>query len=399
MKRKCLKMLVCGLTTVMLASGLTGCSGCKESGETGTSEIVSEEISEEISEEVSEGVSVEASEESTEEVKEEVSEEVSESPSEEKETASQEPSSETKEETSVETTSEEVKEEVSEEPAEKPGEEKPSEIEKPSEEAKPAYTVEAMSATMYAQRAVNVRKGPGTEYEKIGGLSLNQEVSVTGKASTGWYEISYNGTVGYVAGSYLGTEKVAEQPAPAPSTPATPPAENTTPPAENTPVTPPASTPVEPAPSTPSTPSAPSAPVQETYTAYIDTSFLGLVNSHRTANGVREVTWNSGMEQVALARIEAMARSGQLNHDGNPGSAEVLAINFSGSSSEFMSQYLASPGHYSSLLKDMNAEYGTNSMVSATCKHTYGDTGAFTEYYNVIIIFNDYNDEWADVFN
>lgn len=81
----------------------------------------------------------------------------------------------------------------------------------------PSYTVEAMSATLYAQQAANVRSGPSTDYEVIGSLSLNKEVVVTGKASTGWYRISYNGGEGFVANSLLGSEKVVVQ-TPAPST-------------------------------------------------------------------------------------------------------------------------------------------------------------------------------------
>ena len=67
----------------------------------------------------------------------------------------------------------------------------------------PEYTVTSMDATMYAKQSVNVRKGPSTDYEKVGSLSQGQKVKVTGKASTGWYEISYDGATAYVSGSYL----------------------------------------------------------------------------------------------------------------------------------------------------------------------------------------------------
>ena len=66
-----------------------------------------------------------------------------------------------------------------------------------------------MSATMYAQRAVNVRDLPDTSGNKIGGLSTNQEVSVTGQCNeTGWYRISYNGSEAFVSDKYLGDSKV-----------------------------------------------------------------------------------------------------------------------------------------------------------------------------------------------
>lgn len=67
----------------------------------------------------------------------------------------------------------------------------------------PKYTVTSVNATMYAKQTVNVRKGPSTDYERVGSLSQGQEVEVTGKASTGWYEISYDGVNAYVSGSYL----------------------------------------------------------------------------------------------------------------------------------------------------------------------------------------------------
>ena len=83
---------------------------------------------------------------------------------------------------------------------------------------------------MYAQSTVNVRDLPEQTGGKLGGLTTNQEVTVTGQCNeTGWYRISYNGGEGFVSNSYLGTEKVAvstgtasqsSQPeAPAPSVP------------------------------------------------------------------------------------------------------------------------------------------------------------------------------------
>ena len=62
---------------------------------------------------------------------------------------------------------------------------------------------------MYASNSVNVRSGPSTDYDRIGHLDTNDEVTVTGIASTGWYRIDYKGTVGYVSNNYLSDEKVA----------------------------------------------------------------------------------------------------------------------------------------------------------------------------------------------
>lgn len=67
----------------------------------------------------------------------------------------------------------------------------------------------SMDTILFAQKGVNVRSGPGTEYEKVGTLSTNEEVIVTGQdAESGWYQIDYNGKTAFVSDSYLGENKV-----------------------------------------------------------------------------------------------------------------------------------------------------------------------------------------------
>lgn len=77
-----------------------------------------------------------------------------------------------------------------------------SEEESVSEE-EPEITVEEHNAVLFVKKAVNVRKGPSTDYEKIGGLNKGDQIQVTGIADTGWYQIQYNGETAYVASSYL----------------------------------------------------------------------------------------------------------------------------------------------------------------------------------------------------
>lgn len=82
--------------------------------------------------------------------------------------------------------------------------------EAPAEEQSSPYSYTELSQTMYAQSTVNVRDLPEQTGAKLGSLSTNQEVTVTGQCNeTGWYRISYNGGGGFVSNSYLGTEKVA----------------------------------------------------------------------------------------------------------------------------------------------------------------------------------------------
>lgn len=109
---------------------------------------------------------------------------------------------ETKEATEVEAQDEVADDDVAEKPVvdEEPAAEEPSS----------PYSYTELSQTMYAQSTVNVRDLPEQSGAKLGSLSTNQEVTVTGQCNeTGWYKISYNGGEGFVSNSYLGTEKVA----------------------------------------------------------------------------------------------------------------------------------------------------------------------------------------------
>ena len=68
----------------------------------------------------------------------------------------------------------------------------------------PEYTYSDLNQTMYASQAVNVRSLPGTEGEKLGGLSYAQEVTVTGQCNeSGWYRIQYDGGEAFVSNQYL----------------------------------------------------------------------------------------------------------------------------------------------------------------------------------------------------
>jgi hypothetical protein len=70
------------------------------------------------------------------------------------------------------------------------------------------------SQTKYAKQQVNVRKGPGIDYEKTGSLSTNEEVTVIGLVPTDhgdWYQLGDpdRTVVGYVSATYLVDTKVA----------------------------------------------------------------------------------------------------------------------------------------------------------------------------------------------
>ena len=75
--------------------------------------------------------------------------------------------------------------------------------------SKLAYTYTDCEAVKYAQQTVNVRDLPTTDGNKVGSLSTNDEVTVTGTCNeTGWYRIVYGDGVAYVSNKYLGDSKV-----------------------------------------------------------------------------------------------------------------------------------------------------------------------------------------------
>ena len=61
--------------------------------------------------------------------------------------------------------------------------------------------------SMWTISEVNYRDGATTDYAKIGTLKENEEVTVNGKASTGWYRfVLEDGTEAYVSDKYLTTD-------------------------------------------------------------------------------------------------------------------------------------------------------------------------------------------------
>ncbi len=75
--------------------------------------------------------------------------------------------------------------------------------------------------TLYATIALNVRRGPSTDYERAGSLAVADAVTVLGQADTGWYFFMKDGQAVYASDKYL-SETKPEIPAPAPAAPAAP---------------------------------------------------------------------------------------------------------------------------------------------------------------------------------
>lgn len=69
--------------------------------------------------------------------------------------------------------------------------------------------IEPLDKVMYATGNINTRSGPSVDFTKVGGLTVNQEVKVTGQSkTTNWYEIEVNGAKQYVSDKLLSDNKV-----------------------------------------------------------------------------------------------------------------------------------------------------------------------------------------------
>ena len=149
---------------------------------------------------------VETSVEATEEVAEE---------------AVSEEESVTEEKTLGETTEAVTEEETEEETEESTDVAKEEEVEAGTiEEPKKEIVVTPLEEpkTLYATIALNVRRGPSTDYEKAGSLAMADSVMALGQADTGWYFFMMDGQAVYASDKYL-SETKPELPPPAPATP------------------------------------------------------------------------------------------------------------------------------------------------------------------------------------
>lgn len=175
-KAKGIMISIVMLLTVLMVA----CNGDEEvNSENSSQDVVMEQLSEGASEESSDTVVEEELNSSEQEAA--TSENVSEENSE---------TAELEENNSSEVTSEDGS--TSEEP-----------VSSEPESEEPEFIVEEYDAVLFVKKAVNVRKGPSTDYERIGSLGKGEQIQVTGIADTGWYQIQYGGDVAYVSSSYL----------------------------------------------------------------------------------------------------------------------------------------------------------------------------------------------------
>ena len=107
----------------------------------------------------------------------------------------------------------------------------PTDTPTPTGTATPIPTATSTSPTVSINRTMNVRAGPGTNYNVIGQASLGEEYPITGKnPSGGWWQIIFGGQYGWVyAPLVTATNPELVQVAPAIPTPAATPVPTATP--------------------------------------------------------------------------------------------------------------------------------------------------------------------------
>ena len=96
--------------------------------------------------------------------------------------------------------------EATPEPTAVPEEEETSEEEESEEEE--AFTVSEMDDTVYITGgSVNLRAGPGTDYDVVTTQVKGTELKRTGAVENGWSRVEYDGKVCYIYNDYISTEK------------------------------------------------------------------------------------------------------------------------------------------------------------------------------------------------
>lgn len=197
-----------------------------------------------------------------------------------------------------------------------PAEQGNSDIATPTEQT--AYTVTEMSAVMYVKNAVNLRQGPGTEYAKVGNLTKGQQVTVTGQAGNGWYQLDSGA---FVSDKYLSDAAPVQQVAGAASAgPAV---------------------------------SLDMAGIGVIPVANVSVSsgadFVNYLNQQRSAAGLGTLIWDDGMAAVAQRRAQEI--STDLSHNGNVEKyGEIIQLAVTGSASDWYTSWYNSEAHRTSML-------------------------------------------------
>ena len=252
------------------------------------------------------------------------------------------------------------------------------EVEDVEEPKEPEFVVKDYDAVLFVKNPVNVRKGPSTDYDVIGGLEKGKQITVTGRVDTGWYRIQYNDENAYVYSSYLIDEAsyqamIAEEEALAKQQQQQ---QQATPEPQQ-----PAPEPQQPAPEPQPTPEPQQPQVNPAdYKAQV----VAIINQERANAGLGSVSQNASLDAVAQIRAQEIAQSFShtrpdgtncftiLDQYGIPNSTagENIAAGY-GTPEEVMTGWMNSDGHRANILNgsfgqvgigyytDPNGVYGT----------------------------------------
>lgn len=237
-----------------------------------------------------------------------------------------------------------------------------------------AYTYSDLSKTMYAKSTVNVRSLPSTSGSKLGSLSKNQEVAVTGQCNeTGWYRISYNGGEGFVSNKYLMDTPVAAAANVAQAQTGAK-AKTTSNSSTGDPVTDAAIAKYGPnimifedgtiystetwqqvgtvdGTGSVSDYTKPAEPVKpaDGFNRSIAEQVWAKVNAERTAAGLNALAWDENIYNFACQRAQALVTDFSHNGCGNYG--ENILINYDGTAESIHNQWYNSKGHHDNYMR------------------------------------------------
>lgn len=68
---------------------------------------------------------------------------------------------------------------------------------------KDSSAVTQSGGTLTVAVKANIRSGPGTGYDILGTVDVGVTLTMTGVTGTNWYQVSYNGQTGYIAGNLV----------------------------------------------------------------------------------------------------------------------------------------------------------------------------------------------------
>lgn len=155
--------------------------------------------------------------------------------------------------------------------------------------ATPTYT-EIAEKQVYALQTINIRKGPGTDFDILGVLAANEEITAKGTSGE-WYAVTYYGGTGYILASLTSdTPPLTSQATTAPETetPVDEPEETTLPPVI-----------AEPEETSPATTEPPVTTVEETKVTTSEETPAGTVDSNKNEGG--------GLKALLIALGSAVA--------------------------------------------------------------------------------------------